>query len=98
MAQRMVSLFWAPQASALPMTFWTIAQILNDSVVQRKAEQEARAWTAPGAGSKGRSSTGGGSGGCPVHSGDGKAVFDTTELPYITACLKEVLRMYIAIW
>lgn len=81
MAKFMVSMFWAPQANTLPMTFWTIAHILNDPVVQRRVEQEARAWN------------GGRRGAGPSDA----PLYNTDELPFIGACLKEALRMYIAL-
>ena len=42
MAKFMVSLFWAPQANTLPMTWWTLAEILRDPRIQRKVEKEVR--------------------------------------------------------
>lgn len=42
MAAFMLSLFWAPQANTLPMTWWTLAEILRNPRVKAKVEHEVR--------------------------------------------------------
>jgi len=42
MAKFMVSLFWAPQANTLPMTWWTLAEILRNPRIQARVEEEVR--------------------------------------------------------
>jgi cytochrome P450 len=77
-AQFMLSLFWAPQANTLPMTWWTLAHILADSRVKSLVEREARGSAFASA------------------PRNGVWPYDEHALPYINACMKEVLRMYIA--
>jgi hypothetical protein len=55
--------------------------ILNDPAVLKKVEAEARGWK----------------GGSTAEVSENRPRYDTQELPYISTCLKEVLRMYIAI-
>eukprot|EP01065_Artemidia_motanka_P025703 TRINITY_DN30687_c0_g1_i1.p1 TRINITY_DN30687_c0_g1~~TRINITY_DN30687_c0_g1_i1.p1 ORF type:complete len:464 (+),score=129.74 TRINITY_DN30687_c0_g1_i1:61-1452(+) len=40
-AKFMVSIFWAPQANTLPMTFWCLAHVLKNPVWKEKIRQEA---------------------------------------------------------
>jgi len=42
MAKFMISLFWAPQANTLPMTWWTLAEILRNPRVKALVEKEVR--------------------------------------------------------
>ncbi len=79
-AQFMISLFWAPQANTLPMTWWVLAHILNDKRVKAKVEEEVR-----------KSSI---FRNAPDSNGHFPAEDD--DLPYTRACMYEVLRMYIA--
>jgi cytochrome P450 len=76
----MLSIFWAAQANTLPMTFWTLGEIIGNPRIRAKAEAEARrgAWAS-----------------MPDQNGHYDASPDT--IPYIRACLKEVLRMKVAI-
>ena len=78
-AKFMISLFWAPQANTLPMTWWVLAHILNNPRIKKKVEDEVRNGVfknAPDA--------------------NGHWPCDPDDIPYTTACMKEVLRMYIA--
>merc|ERR1712118_276416 len=40
-AKFMVSLFWAPQANTLPMTFWTLAHVLAKPEWRARVHREA---------------------------------------------------------
>lgn len=42
MAKFMVSLYWAPQANTLPMTWWTLAEILRNPRIKAKVLEEVR--------------------------------------------------------
>jgi len=42
-AQFMISLFWAPQANTLPMTWWALGHIIRDERIRRNVEAEVRA-------------------------------------------------------
>lgn len=80
MAKFMISLFWAPQANTLPMTWWTLAEILRYPEVQRKVEHEVRVATAfKNAPDK-----------------NGHWAVEDEDLPYTRACMYEVFRKYIA--
>ena len=80
MAQFMVSLYWAPQANTLPMTWWTLAEILRNPRIKGIVEEEVRSKSsfknAPDA--------------------NGHFPAEDDDLPYTRACMYEVLRMYIA--
>jgi len=78
-AKFMISLFWAPQANTLPMTWWVLVHILSDPRVKKKVEDEVRNGQFKHA---------------PYNGNEYPAEDD--DLPYTRACMKEVLRMYIA--
>jgi len=42
LAQFMISLYWAPQANTLPMTWWVLAEILRDPRIKKLVEKEVR--------------------------------------------------------
>ena len=77
----MLSIFWAAQANTLPMTFWLLAEILRHPRCLAAATKEAR-------GAR-----------FVQNAPDKNGKFDcgNEALPYIRACLKEVLRMKVAI-
>lgn len=80
MAKFMVSLFWAPQANTLPMTWWTLVEILRNPSIKAKVEREVRET------SSFRSQP----------DAQGHWHVDDDDLPYTRACMYEVFRMYIA--
>ena len=77
----MLSIFWAAQANTLPMTFWLLAEILRHPRCLAAATKEARSPR------------------FVENAPDKSGKFDcgNEALPYIRACLKEVLRMKVAI-
>lgn len=80
LAKFMVSLYWAPQANTLPMTWWTLVEILRNPRVKKLVEEEVRVKSSfknqPDA--------------------NGHWSVEDEDLPYTRACMYEVLRLYIA--
>merc|ERR1719329_1189123 len=52
MASFLVSIFWAPQANTLPMTYWTLAHILENPAWTARVRAEADRWGQLGAGGR----------------------------------------------